>query len=139
MLTADQMLYAYALARVTPGQVDLYVAAIGYMLFGFWGAVAAILAIAVPSYMMIPLMRGLQYFRNNQTVQRSTLGLAATSVGLILSSTVDLGRSSLTAPVPWMVFVLALGLLWFTKWPTFVSLGASTLLGVGIILVQQAL
>ena len=37
VLTNDQLLYAFALARVTPGQANLYVASIGYMLFGLPG------------------------------------------------------------------------------------------------------
>jgi chromate transporter len=56
-LSNEQLLYAFALARVTPGQANLYVASIAYMLFGLPGAVLSILVIAAPSYLMIPLMR----------------------------------------------------------------------------------
>src|SRR3712207_8122653 len=38
LLTLDQLLYAFAIARVTPGPANVYVAAIGYFLHGLPGA-----------------------------------------------------------------------------------------------------
>ena len=35
VLTNEQLLFAFALARVTPGQANLYVASIAYMMFGY--------------------------------------------------------------------------------------------------------
>ncbi len=45
ILNLNQFLYAYALGRVTPGQNNLYLASIGYMIYGWLGACAAIIAI----------------------------------------------------------------------------------------------
>ena len=58
ILSLDQFLYAYALGRVTPGQANLYVAAIGYMTFGWSGALATVAAIQVPGYLVLPLVKG---------------------------------------------------------------------------------
>lgn len=38
VLSLDHLLYAFAIARVIPGQASAYVAAIGYMLHGLRGA-----------------------------------------------------------------------------------------------------
>jgi chromate transport protein ChrA len=62
-LSNEQLLYAFALARVTPGQANLYVASIAYMMFGLPGAVLSIVVIALPSYLMIPLLYSYEYVR----------------------------------------------------------------------------
>ena len=35
ILTSEELLYSYSIARVTPGQINLYIAAIGYFAFEF--------------------------------------------------------------------------------------------------------
>src|SRR3984893_14633786 len=99
MLTNDQLLFAFALARVTPGQANLYVASIAYMMFGLPGAALSIVVIALPSYLMIPLVRSYEFVRGNPAVRGLTRGLASTAVGLILATTWSLSKDSLSAPV----------------------------------------
>jgi chromate transporter len=133
VLTNDQLLYAFALARVTPGQANLYVASIGYMLFGLPGAVLSVLVIALPSYVMIPLLHSYEFLRGNQLVSNMTRGLAATAVGLLLATTWNLAKDSMSAPVTWVVLAIGLGLLVFTRLPSVISLLAAT--GIGVVLV----
>lgn len=133
VLTNEQLLYAFALARVTPGQANLYVASIAYMMFGLPGALLSMVVIAVPSYLMIPLLRSYEYVRGNRRVWNLTRGLGSTAVGLLIATTWNLSKDSLGAPVSWAVLGLALGLLVFTRLPTVVSLLAAT--GAGVVLV----
>ncbi len=56
VLSTDQLLYAFTIARVTPGQANTYVAAIGYMLHGLVGALATTAATLLPGYLMLPLL-----------------------------------------------------------------------------------
>ena len=128
-ISNEQLLYAFALARVTPGQANLYVASIGYMMFGLPGAVLSIVVIALPSYLMIPLMRSYEYVRGNRRVWNMTRGLGSTAVGLLLATTWNLSKDSLNAPVTWAVLLIAL----FTRLPTILSLLAAT--GAGLVLV----
>jgi chromate transporter len=132
-LSNEQLLYAFALARVTPGQANLYVASIGYMMFGLPGALLSIVVIAVPSYLMIPLLYSYEYVRGNRRVWNMTRGLGSTAVGLLLATTWNLSKDSLNEPVTWAVLALALALLVFTRLPTVVSLLAAT--GAGVVLV----
>src|SRR6266516_1653279 len=74
-LSNEQLLYAFSLARVTPGQANLYVASIAYMMFGLPGAVLSMLVIALPSYLMIPLLRSYEFLRGSRLVLRMTRGL----------------------------------------------------------------
>jgi chromate transporter len=137
VLTNEQLLYAFALARVTPGQANLYVASIAYMMFGLPGAVLSIVVMALPSYLMIPLLRSYEFVRGNRAVRGLTRGLSSTAVGLILATTWSLSKDSLNAPVTWIVLGLALVLLIFTRLPTFVSLLLAT--GAGVVLVLSSL
>ena len=96
ILSLDQFLYAYALGRATPGQANLYVAALGYMTYGWAGALATIAAIQLPGYLMLPLVRGYERFRDVRAVRGFTRGLTAVSVSLMLSVTWDIGRQTLS-------------------------------------------
>jgi chromate transporter len=133
VLTNDQLLYAFALARVTPGQANLYVASIAYMMFGLPGSVLSILVIALPSYLMIPLLHSYEFLRGNRLVLNMTRGLGATAVGLLLATTWNLAKDSMTAPVTWVVLALGLALLVFTRLPTVVSLLAATAAGMVLV------
>ena len=133
VLTNEQLLYAFALARVTPGQANLYVASIGYMMFGLPGASLSMVVLALPSYLMIPLLHSYEFVRGNPYVRGLTRGLAATAVGLLLTTTWNISKDSLNGPVTWLVLGLALALLLFTRLPTLVSLLLATLVGVVVV------
>lgn len=134
VLTNDQLLFAFALARVTPGQSNLYIASIGYMMFGWAGSILSMLAIILPSYLMLPMLGGYQRLRTLSAVPRFTRGLASTAVGILMATTWNLSKDSLDPPVTWVVLTVALGLMIFTRLPTIVSLALATALGVAIVL-----
>ena len=129
LLTLDQFLYAYALGRVTPGQANLYVAALGYMTFGWAGAIATIAAIQVPGYLMLPLVHGFERFRDVAAVRGFTRGLTAVSVSLMLSVTYDIGRETLTDAATAVVFVLTLALITWRRWNPIAAIAAAGALG----------
>jgi chromate transporter len=133
VLTNEQLLFAFAVARVTPGQANLYVASIAYMLFGLLGAALSMVAIALPSFLMIPLLRSYEFVRGNSAVYGLTRGLASTAVGLLLATTWNLGKDSLGEPVAWLVFGLGVLLMLFTRLPVIVSLLLAALAGVVVI------
>src|ERR671938_66394 len=85
VLSNEQLLYAFSIARVTPGQANLFIAALGYMLFGLPGALLSIVVIVVPAYLMIPLVRSFQLLGSNPRVLSLTRGLGSTAVGLLLA------------------------------------------------------
>ena len=134
VLTNDQLLFAFALARVTPGQSNLYIASIGYMMFGWAGSTLSMLAIVMPSYLMLPMLSGYQRLRTISAVPRFTRGLAATAVGILIATSWSLSKDSLEPPVTWLVLAVALGLMIFTRLPTIVSLALATALGIATVL-----
>ncbi len=138
-LTNEQLLYAFSLARVTPGQANLFIASIGYMIFGLPGAALSMLVIAVPSYLMIPLLRTYQFVRGNAAVVYMTRGLGSTAVGLLLATTWNLSKDSLSGPITWTVLAVGLALMLFTRLPTVVSLLTATAFGVVLVLATTSL
>jgi chromate transport protein ChrA len=106
------------------------------MLYGMGGAVLAVLAILLPVYLMVPLLRGYEHLQHSASVRRVTRGLTSASVGLIFAATLDLARSSLRAAVSATVCAVALlallALLLRPKWNPILVLLASS--GVGLLL-----
>ena len=130
VLTLDQFLYSYAVANVTPGQANLYLASIGYMLFGLAGAAVAVFAVQAPAFLMIVFIKGYQRFETLGFVRDFTRGLMAASVGLIFATTINIGRSSLTVPSTWVVFALMLVLAYLLKWNVVLSLVTASVVGL---------
>jgi chromate transporter len=131
VLSTEQLLYAFTIARVTPGQANTYVAAIGYMLHGLVGALATTAVILLPGYLMLPLLWGYQRLRAVRVVPDFTRGLTVASVGLIFAATLSIGQRTLTGWVSLVVFAAALAMAQLLKWNPLVVLGVSALLGTG--------
>lgn len=131
VLSTEQLLYAFTIARVTPGQANTYVAAIGYMLHGLAGALATTAAIQLPGYLMLPLLWGYRQLGAVRLVPTFTRGLTVASVGLIFAATVSIGRATLTGGVSVVVFAAALVMAQLLRWNPLAVLAVSTLLGTG--------
>lgn len=130
VLSVKQLLYAFAIARVTPGQANVYVASIGYFLFGVAGAVSAALAIQLPGYLMLPFMKFYERVRSNIWMIGFTRGLTVASVGLIFAATLSIGTATLVEPVSWIVFSIALIMIVLLKWNHMLCLLLAILLGI---------
>ncbi|HUZ73486.1 MAG TPA: chromate transporter [Stellaceae bacterium] len=132
VLTLDQFLYAYAIGRATPGQANLYVAAIGYMAYGWLGAAATVAAIQLPGYLVLPLVKGYERFRDVRAVGGFTRGLTAVSVSLMLSVTYDIGRDTLGSPLTWVAFGLTLGLITIRRWNALLAMVVASAAGAAL-------
>ncbi len=129
-LTSEQLLYAYAIARVTPGQVNLYIAAIGYLLFGPVGAVLSSVSIIIPGVLMIPMVKGYEKFKKISSVDNFIKGITVVSIGLIFSATAEIGQTVLTSIVPWIVFISVIVMTKVIKWNGFLSFVLASILGI---------
>jgi chromate transporter len=132
LLSLDQFLYAYALGRVTPGQNNLYLASIGYMAYGWLGAFLAIVAIQIPGYVVLPVLKIYERLRDLGWVQGFIRGLAAASVGLMFAVAFQIGRQALTGLVPWVVFLSTLALVFLARRGLLVAMVGAAVLGVGL-------
>ena len=87
-LTREQYAAAYALARVTPGTNLLaFSAGAGFLLHGWAGALAAVLAITIPSSMLVIwVTMGYQAGRVNPLVTAIVGGIIASAIGMMAAS-----------------------------------------------------
>ena len=135
ILTLSQFLYAYALGRVTPGQNNLYLASVGYMVYGWLGAIAAIVAIQLPGYLVLPVLKIYQRVQSWRSVKGAIRGLTAASVGLMFTVALNIGHSALTGLVPWIVFLTTLGLIFWAKRGLLVGMVGAAGIGVALKLI----
>jgi len=130
ILNLDQFLYAYALGRITPGQNNLYLASIGYMIYGWLGALTAIAAIQVPGYLVLPVLKVYERVRHQRAVQGFIRGLTAASVGFMFTVALNIGREALIGIVPWVVFLATLGLVFLARRGLLFGMAAAAALGL---------
>jgi chromate transporter len=131
-LTLEQFLFAFTIGRITPGPANLYVAALGYMLYGPLGAFLAAVVVLAPSYLVIPLHLGYRRLAGSGAMRGFGRGLTGASVGLIFASTVDIGQSTLTSVTAIAVCALTLVLLHALRWNVLVCLAIASAAGVGL-------
>ncbi len=87
-MTREQYATLYALARVTPGTNLLaFGAGAGFLLYGWAGAFAAVLAITIPSSMLVVwITMGYQAGRVNPLVTAVVGGIIASAIGMMIAS-----------------------------------------------------
>jgi chromate transporter len=87
-ITQEDYALAYALARITPGtNVLAFCAAVASRVLGLRGAVAAVLAVTVPSAILaILITQGYESWRTNPTVMAAIGGTVAAVTGMMWSS-----------------------------------------------------
>jgi len=132
VLGLDQFLYAFTVGRITPGPANMYLAGIAYMLYGPLGALLAVIVVVLPAYLVIPLHAGYRRLARSGIVRGFGRGLTAASVGLIVASSVDIGRSALTSPAAIAVCALTLVMLHVLRWNALVCLAAASAAGIAL-------
>jgi len=124
-LTDQQLLDAIAIGQVTPGPVFTTATFIGFVLGGIQGALLATLAIFLPSFIFVAIFNPLiPRLRKSAWVSGLLDGVNVASLGLMAAVTWQLGRASLTGPLP---ISIALGsfilLIWFKVSSTWLIAG----------------
>jgi chromate transporter len=114
-LTDQQLLDAIAIGQVTPGPVFTTATFIGFVLGGIHGAFLATLAIFVPSFIFVAISNPLiPRIRKSAWVSGLLDGVNVASLGLMAAVTWQLGRASLTDPLPISIALASFILLiWF--------------------------
>jgi len=130
VLSHDQLLLAVAIGQTTPGPANFYVAAVGYMIFGLPGAIAAVVAVLAPSFSALPLMHAYQRMKTNRTAQAFFKGLTTTALGLIFYSALTLGQTAITSVQTFVVFLFGFVLIQFVKVNPILSLVLASLFGL---------
>ena len=128
VLSPQQLNTAVAAGRSGPGPAGLYVVSIGYLVSGVPGAVAGYLAMITPAFLILPILHFFSRFASHPAVRRAIRAILLSAAGLLLSSTIPLGRDALTGVLTLAVALTSFALLAFTKVETlWVIVGAAAL------------
>ncbi len=111
-VTKTQLLDAITAGQVTPGPLFATATFLGYLLHGYTGALAATLAIFLPSFFLAGLAASMaEKLRKSPVLGGFLDGVNAAAVALMASVTLTLGRATLTDPWTWAIAILSALLL----------------------------
>lgn len=127
-MTEQQFIYDFALSRLAPGPGSLLVTLIGWQVGGWIGAVAASLAIFLPSSLLLYLLARLwAHYRDRPWQRAIERGLAPVAAGLILAGSLTVLEAAQGGWIKWAVAAASTVLLTATRVSPFVMLGAGAL------------
>lgn len=128
ILTESQLNTAVAAGRSGPGPAGIYVVNVGYLAAGVPGAIAGWLAMVTPAFLMLPMLRYFSRYASDTRVRGAIRAILLSSAGLLLSSTIPLGRDALTSSWTAAMAAASFGLLAFTRIESlWIVLGAAAL------------
>ncbi len=127
-----EFLIAVAIGMISPGPVVITATFVGYLVAGFWGAVAATVGIFLPSFILVlaaaPI---LQRHRANRNVQGFVKGAYAAAIGTILGASILLGRIAIGDWLTILIGLASLGVLF--RWKVSNPLLMAAAAAVGLI------
>jgi chromate transporter len=122
-VTNEQFVAGYGAAQAVPGPLFTFAAYLGAVMHvgpgGWLGALVAIVAIFLPSFLLVysglPLWDRL---RAREDIQAATRGINAAVVGVLIAALYDpVWTSAIHRPRDFALGLVAFGLLAFWKWP----------------------
>ncbi|MBM2809750.1 MAG: chromate transporter [Chloroflexi bacterium] len=126
---------AISIGRVAPGPNGLFVLSVGFYAGGIAGILAAALAVMLPSFLAIGLVRAHTHLAGRPWVVGLTRGVTASSVGLLSALGYSFAAPSVAEPASFGIFVISLALLLMTKVDALLVLGGGALVAVILTLV----
>ena len=130
-LDGREFLVAVAVGMISPGPVVITATFVGYLVGGFWGALASTVGIFLPSFLIVLIAAPLMIrHRANANVQGFVKGAYGAAIGTILGACVLLGKIAIG---DWLTAIVSLGSLvalfrWRVSNPLLV--GATALIGL---------
>ncbi len=137
-VTNEQFITGYAAAQAVPGPLFTFSAYLGAVAkpapHGWMGAAIALVAIFLPSFLfVIGILPFWNHLRSLGSFQAALRGINAAVVGILLAALYQpIWTSAIHAPVDFALSLLAFGLLVLWKWPPWLVVLLSALLGAAL-------
>ena len=99
-ITIPQLADLNALDMLVPGPIAINAATyVGYLTYGFWGALAATIGVTLPSFIVVFLvLRFLDKYRKNRIMSGFLFGVKPAAVGLIAAAACSIAAGMLLVP-----------------------------------------
>jgi chromate transporter len=127
-LSERDFLVAVAIGMISPGPVVITATFVGYLVAGFWGALAATVGIFLPSFVLVLVAAPiLARHRGDRNVQGFIKGAYAAAIGTILGACVLLGRIAIGDWLTGLIAIVALVALfrWKVNNPLLIAVTAA--------------
>lgn len=134
LLTDHQLNTAVVAGRAGPGPYALYLVCVGYLAAGVWGAVAGLLALITPSFLIIPLMNWLGRRADNPRARGAIRGIVLAATGLLLSAALPLTQDAMTGWFSVALVIASFALLTFTRIDSALLMVGAALAGLATLL-----
>jgi chromate transporter len=135
LLTDRQLNTAVVTGRTGPGPNGLYVVGVGYFVDGLPGAVAGLLALVTPAFLIIPMMRWVGDYAKIPRVRSAIRAVVLASAGMLIASSIPLAQDAATSPMAVAIIVVSFVVLTFTNLESWWVMMAAAVLGVGVKLI----
>jgi chromate transporter len=132
LLTDRELNIAVAAGRTSPGPYGIYLVGVGYHAAGIQGAIAAVLAVMTPAFLVIPLLRWASKYAHHKRVQGAIQGVLLASAGLLVAASVPLAQDAITGPLAALFVAASFLLLVFTKVDSSWVMGGAIVAGIVI-------
>jgi chromate transporter len=126
----EDFITAIAVGQVSPGPNGLWSVSLGYLSFGWTGAVLALLALCLPPLLVLVLASFYNRMEHLTAVQNFSRGLSLGVVGLTFFIAFSLSRTAVTDWASGLIVLGALGLGMARRIPVILVLAVAA--GVGI-------
>jgi chromate transporter len=124
-------LIAVAIGMISPGPVVITATFVGFLVAGFWGAVAATVGIFLPSFFLVLIAAPiLKRHRGNKNVQGFVKGAYAAAIGTILGASLLLGRIAVGDWLTVLIGGISLGVLFRWKVTNPLLIAAAAVVGL---------
>jgi chromate transporter len=99
---------------------------VGYFAAGLPGALAGLIALVTPAFLIIPLMSWMGKYANLPRIRGAIRAVILGSAGLLMAASIPLARDAATGPLAATIIVISFIVLAFTRIETWwVMLGAA--------------
>lgn len=132
-LTSKEFIDGIAFGQITPGPVVITSTFIGYMTSGVIGSIIATVCIFLPTFIFVLILaQKIHKFKDNFYLQSLIKGANAAALGAIISTAFILSKDALIDVPAIVMFLIALGILFSTKFKDIYLIFISAAAGIVI-------
>jgi chromate transporter len=136
-LTEREFLDAVAMGMITPGPVVITAVFVGYLVAGLAGATIAAIGVFLPPFLMVVLFAPwIMRYRKHPALQGFTKGATAAAAGAIVGAAGVIATQVLVDVPTVVIFAVAFVVLWRSKVPEPLLVGASAVSGAVLFYVR---
>jgi len=130
-LSEREFLDAVAMGMITPGPVVITAVFVGYLVAGLAGATVAGVGVFLPPFLMVVIFAPwIMRYRKHPIVVGFTKGATAAAAGAIVGAAAVIGTQVIRDFTTSIVFIVALVVLWRTRLPEPLLVGAAAVIGL---------